>query len=117
MGLRRALDQNFEMHSGDTKDIVVTVLDELDQKVDITGSTAVFILSKNEFSAAIVTKTTGGGIALTDPVHGELTVTLDTADTEPLIGEHYFEIELTDASLRVSTVVVGHIDIRPNVIE
>jgi len=117
MALRRLLDTNFAMVSGDSKDIVVSVLDELDQVVPITGASAVFILSKTEFSAALVTKTTGGGIVITDGPAGVLTVSLDPADTEALVGTHYMEIELTDASLRVSTIVTGHIDIRKNVIE
>ena len=117
MALRRLLDQNFEMVSGDTKDIVVTVFDELDQVVPITGASAVFILSVNEFSAALVTKTTGAGIVITDPVQGVLTVTLSPADTEPLIGTHYYEIELTDIDGKVSTIAFGQIDIRKNVIE
>ena len=117
MVLKRLLDTNFSMVSGDSKDIVVTVLDENDQVVPITGATIVFILSVNEFSAALVTKSTGAGIVITNGPRGVFTVTLDVADTEPLIGEHYFEAELTDAGGRVSTVVLGTIDIRKNVIE
>ncbi len=117
MSLRKLLDTNFEMVSGDSKDIVVTVLDEQDQVVPITGASVVFILSRTEFSAALVTKTTGAGIVITDDVGGVLTVSLVPADTEPLVGTHYFEIELTDVALRVSTIVVGRIDIRKNVIE
>lgn len=116
MALRKLLDQNFEMVSGDSKDIVVTVFDELDQVVPIAGASIVFILSENEFSAALVTKTTGAGIVITNAAGGEFTVTLDSADTEPLVGEHYFEAEVTDTGGRVSTVVLGVIDIRQNVI-
>jgi carbamoylphosphate synthase small subunit len=117
MALRKLIDQNFEMVSGDTKDIVVTVLDESDQVVPITAASVVFTLSKNQFSAALVTKTTAAGIVISNGPGGELTITLDTADTESLIGEHYYEVELTDVSNRVSTVAVGCIDIRKNVIE
>ena len=117
MSLRKLIDQNFEMHSGDTKDIVVNVLDEQDQAVPIVAADVVFILSKNEFSTALVTKTTGGGgIVITNGPGGVLTITLDSADTEPLVGEHYYEVELTDVASRVNTIAVGSIDIRPNVI-
>lgn len=117
MALRKLLDQNFEMVSGDTKDIVVTVLDELDQVVPINNAAIVFILSENEFTAALVTKAVGTGIVITNGPGGVFTVTLDSADTEALIGEHYYEAEVTDTGGRVSTVVVGTIDIRKNVIE
>ncbi len=114
--LRKLIDQNFEMHSGDSKDIRVSVLDELDAVVDITGATAVFILSKNPYSAAIVTKSSGSGIVITNGPGGILTVSLDPADTDALLGSFYYEIELTDALLKVSTIVVGQINIRADVV-
>lgn len=114
--LRKLIDQNFEMHSGDTKDILVSVLDELDAVVNITGATAVFILSNNPYSAAIVTKSSGSGIVITDGPAGILTVSLDPADTAALAGSFYYEVELTDASGRVSTIVVGQINIRADVV-
>lgn len=113
---RKLIDQNFEMHSGDTKDIEVSVLDELDAVVNITGATAVFILSNNPYSAAIITKSSGSGIVITDGVAGLLTITLDPADTAALAGAFYYEVELTDASSRVSTIVVGQINIRADVV-
>ena len=117
MALRTLLETNFSMVSGDSKDIVVSVLDERDQVVPITGASATFILSMTEFTAALVTKTVGSGIVITDGPGGVLTVSLLPADTEPLIGQHYFEIELIDSGGKESTIVVGHIDIAKNVIE
>ncbi len=117
MALKRLLETNFDMVSGDSKDIIVSVLDELDQVVPITGASVVFILSNTEFSPALVTKSSGSGIAITDGPGGVLTVSLAPADTEDLIGTKYFEIELTSASLQVSTIAVGRINIRKNVIE
>ena len=114
--MRKQIDQNFEMHSGDSKDIIVSVLDELDQVVPITGATAVFILSNNPYSAAIITKSSGSGIVITDGPGGILTVTLDATDTEGLAGSFYYEIELTDALLKVSTIVLGQINIRADVV-
>ena len=117
MAIRKLIDQNFEMHSGDTKDIIVEVLKQDDSVQPLTGATARFALSEDEFEPAIVTKTTGAGIVLTDPPAGILTVTLDAVDTEPLAGMHYYEVEVTDVALRISTVAVGWIDIRKNLLE
>lgn len=117
MADRRLLETNFDMVSGDSKDIVVSVLDESDQVVPITGASATFILSKTRFTAALVTKTVGSGITITDGAGGVLTVSLLPADTEPLIGQHYFEIELIDTNAKESTIVVGYINIAKNVIE
>jgi hypothetical protein len=117
MALRKLLETNFEMVSGDTKDIVVSVLDENDAVVPITGATAVFALSKTDFSPILFTKTVGSGIVITDGPGGILTVTLVEADTESLIGQHYYEIELTDAAFKVSTIALGRITIRKNQIQ
>ncbi len=117
MALKQLVEQNFEMHSGDTVVIVVTVLTGKDQVVPITGATAIFIVAKSENGSAIFSKSVGSGIVLTDPVQGVMTITLNSGDTEALVGVHYMELELTDAALRVSTIVVGHINIRKNVIQ
>ncbi len=114
MALRKLLETNFDMVSGDTKDLVVSVLDENDAVVPITGATATFVMSKTEFSPILFTYTVGSGIVITDGAGGILTVTIAAVDTEPLIGQHYYEIELVDASLKISTIALGRITIRKN---
>lgn len=105
---------NFEMFSGNTRILKVTVLDQDDAIVDLSGASADFALSKRPGSTALVTKSVGTGITITDAVAGELEVRLDPADTEPLAGGHYYELEVQDASGRRTTVLFGTIQIRKN---
>ena len=109
-------NQDFTIWSGDDKVITVTVYDNDDVIVDITAATITWQLSQNVNSAALITKTVGSGIALSDPTNGQFTVTLDPADTASLSGRYYHEAEITDSSGNVNTGLVGHATIKTDAI-
>jgi hypothetical protein len=102
--------------SGDDKVITVTVYDNDDVVVDITSATITYQLSQNVKSAAIISKTVGSGITLTDPTSGVFTITFDPADTASLSGRYYHECEITDTSGDVSTGFVGYATIKEDAI-
>ena len=108
--------QDILIYSGDDKVITVTVYDNDDAIVDITGVTITWQLSQNVSSAALITKTVGSGITLSDPTSGVFTITLDPADTNSLSGRYYHECEITDSSSDVSTGFVGHATIKKDAI-
>jgi len=100
--------------AGDHLELVVTVLDSSGgSPVNVTGITdARFVITRsdaggNPVGAALVSKTLGGGIAVTDGPAGEITVTLDNGDTGTLAGTYRHELEITDADGRISTVLIG----------
>lgn len=105
---------NFDMFSGNTKVIKVVVRDQDDAIVDLSGATATFVLMRAPGQSAIISKTVGSGIVITDAVNGLLEITIDPADTEPLRGAHSHELEITDAGGRKSTVLFGTITIMVN---
>lgn len=102
-------NQDFVMWAGDNKLIDVTVVDGDGVAVDITGATIKWVLAKTAGDSALVTKTTGDGITITDAAAGKFRVTLVPADTESLAGVYYHEAEVTDASSQVSTVLIGKV--------
>ena len=108
--------QDFLMWSGDDKTITVTVYDNDDVVVDITGATITWELSQNVDSTALISKTVGSGITLSDPTNGIFTIALDPADTASLSGRYYHEAEITDAAGDVSTALVGHATINTDAI-
>lgn len=108
--------QDFLMWSGDDKVITVTVYDSDDVVVDITGATIAWQLSQNVDSAALITKTAGDGVVLSDPTNGQFTITLDPADTASLSGRYYHEAQITDSSGDISTGLVGHTTIKVDAI-
>lgn len=108
-------NQNFEMFAGDTKDIVVTVDDGDGIPVNLTGASIKWVLKKATVTGAQqVLKTMANGIFLTDPLAGEFTVRLATADTNAISGKFYHEAEVTDSSGNVSTVFTGTVKIEPS---
>lgn len=113
------LAQDFTMWSGDTRRLSITVDDGASPPVaiNLTSSTIEWHLAKRLTSTvAILTKTVGGGIALTDPVNGVFEVTIDPADTADLSGEYYHEAEVTLSGGDKSTVLVGIATIKRDLI-
>lgn len=109
-------NQDLLLWSGDDKVITVTVYDNDDAIVNITSATITWQLSHNVSSAALISKTVGSGISLSDPSNGQFTITLDPADTASLSGRYYHEAEITDIGGNVSTAMVGHATIKTDAI-
>lgn len=101
---------DFTMYAGDTKVLAVTVLDNVGDPVDITGTDIRWWMAKNakKIGADVLLKkeTGGDGIVITDGPGGVFEVTLDSADTENLKGPYYHEAEVDDAGV-ISTVLTG----------
>ena len=109
-----ATGQNFEMHQGDDKILVVTVYDndDFENIVNISGATIQFVIFKQTSGQIVVSKSTGGsGIVLTDAPNGELEITLAGSDTASIYGTFLHECELTDATGNVSTIMTGYVKI------
>ena len=107
------LGQNFDMFAGDDKIVVVQVVDPADNPVDISGCTFRWVWYKRSPVNIVLDKTTtgSGGIELTDPLNGFLEITLVPADTETLLGSHNHELELTDINSKISTVMIGYVNV------
>lgn len=112
--------QNFTMYAGDTKIITVTVTDDDDEAVDLTGATIRWQASRlvvdEGFDAdPLISKDndTGGGIESASPSTGVFEVTLDPDDTEDLSGLYYHEAEVIDADGNVATVMTGRMTVVP----
>lgn len=103
------IEQNFEIYSGDSKNIIIIVTDDNENIIDLSGSTIKWALKKtvNSIENNIYKDTSNGGIEITDALNGEFTVKLNPSDTEGLIGRFYHEAEVTDAIGSVSTILFG----------
>jgi hypothetical protein len=97
--------QNFSIQVGDDLDLVIVVRQSDGCTVlDVTGTTALWVLARSPGATPLVSKTG----ALSDPTIGEVTVSLVPADTEDLCaGRYHHELQLTDANDRVTTVMTG----------
>jgi hypothetical protein len=96
------------MWKGDTKLIVVPVLDEEGAPVNLTGSSIKWKMTDG--IETLEKSTTGGGIEISTEETNEFTVKIDPADTEDFIGFLYdHEAEVTDENSDVITVLTGQI--------
>ncbi len=113
-----ATDQDLTIYSGDTAIITVTVTDSDNDNAakDLTGCSVTYAIYKKRVVYLKKTSADGGGIEITDADAGELTITLDPADTANLPGGEYeHEVQITDAIGNVSTVAVGTLTIKEDI--
>lgn len=97
---------DVSMHAGDSRVLRVTITDD-GTGFDITGATITWVLKRGPSAAAVLTKSTGGGVAIIDGPNRVFDVTLDEADTEDLAGLYYHEADVEESSGDHSTVVRG----------
>jgi hypothetical protein len=102
-------NQNFEMFAGDTKPIVVNVIDENGVPLDLSGSIIKWGLRRGEFSTEnLVLKSTPEIEIDAD----KITIKLLPEDTKLLSGSNFFhECECTDQLGDVSTLFTGKVKI------
>lgn len=107
------LNQDFKMYAGDSKLVTVTVTDENDTSLDITGVNIEWVVKRNVRSTIknVYKSSQAGGITITNPLIGEFQIKLDPADTVALSGIFYHEAELTDVQGSVSTLFTGNLTI------
>lgn len=135
--------QNLAMRSGDDQEIQLTVIDaRTGTAMDLTGVQNIqFALARETepcdtrtvrrygtcgsepsrdclpMGEPVFEKELGNGIEILDAVAGTATITIDSADTEPLCGRYYYEVRLTTAAGKKSTILYGRITIRENLIK
>ena len=110
--------QDFEFFQNDDLTIQVTIRDENEALVDVSGASAAqWIMQKYPESITTdITKTLAGGEidVATSGASGVVTITILSADTASLAsGEYYHELRITDATGSDSTITVGEINLRP----
>ena len=107
-------NDTLEMFAGTTRDLVVTVTDEDGSAHDLTGHTGEWCLARKQGDAALLTKTTGAGVVLTDPSGGICTVSLASDDTDGMQGVYYWELRLVDATTDEDVPAYGYVRILPS---
>ncbi len=119
---------SFSMHRGDSRKITGTVVDENGAVIDLTGLTGTalsWILANRDKNLtnpaprndALVTKTIGSGITITDATGGKVEVALDEADTtaRKAPADYYQELQIV-LSGETTTVMFGIISLRRDIV-
>ncbi|MEH7093925.1 hypothetical protein [Neobacillus vireti] len=98
-----AVNQNFTMYQGDSKNLIVAV----EGVTDLIGVTLKWGLRKREYDTTnLVLKENEITVSGT-----EIRIPLKPPDTETLLGTYYHECELTDQQGNVSTLFTGIVTI------
>lgn len=104
-------NQNFEMNAGDSKKIIVPVVDEAGILLDLTGAIVRWRLGRGPSIPPLLEKESPAGITIEGT---RFVITLEPADTQLLKGKFYHEAELTEIDGTVSTVMIGTAYIKSN---
>lgn len=91
---------------GDTEVIPLTVKNSNGVVRNVSTDTLRFSVKKSFYdSVPLVEKTVGAGIVKTAPTTGEIEVTLNPADLEPLAAPRtlYADLEVTDSGGKIAT--------------
>jgi len=95
----------------------VTVKDAAGAVVNITGATGAFGIGKLDSSGNPKGSSLAApAVAVTDGAAGTLSVTLVPANTAPLSGDYWHELQLTDAAGKVSTVLYGTLSVQKDLV-
>lgn len=108
-----AKGQNFELFQGDTRQLVITVRDDNDVIVNLTGFSAHWVMYHPTTKVLVFERSTGGaGITIPIPTNGQVLIDLVPADTETMIPKKYnHELEVSIGAGNTYTVTVGTVDI------
>lgn len=98
--------------SGTTLSIPITVLDDNDVAVDMTGATIAFVIARSVGATAAVS--IAAGTASSSIASNVVTISVTAANTEALQGSYYFECKATDTSSNVAVIAYGTITFGAN---
>ena len=112
--------QDATAYSGDTLSVTVTVKDDTNTAIDLTGATAEWrvceLLASGAHGTAEITLTTAAGVMLSDPTNGQLTLSIAASETDDLDGVYVHELQITDSSGAVSTVSTGRLTVKNDLV-
>ena len=111
--------KNFELVSGNDKDLDFVHKDENGNIIDLTGATISWALAEHSKSKSrTIFYTSPTNVTITSTVKGEYTVSILAADTEPLVPrDYYHEVRITSLAAKVHTAVIGIVTVLRNVID
>ena len=97
---------------GDSKALIINVLDSTGTAIDITGYTFFFTVKADNTDADVSALISVTQTSLTDPTNGTTTISLSSTDTDIAIGLHFYDIQMKDGSGNITTLVSGIFEIK-----
>ena len=115
----KLVPQDFEVVSGNDKDLNFSTLDQNDVAVDLTGAIIIWALSRAASNKSrLITYTSPVQVTITDAANGKFTVSILDTDTETLkAGDYYHEVRVQSSGGLKTTVAIGTVKILDNIID
>mgnify|MGYP000435024928 CR=1 FL=1 len=115
---------SIEMFAGDTKKITVTVKNNSGTIVNLNGLENAKLQAievptgraKKNTLPKIIKEMGDGSVNVSNAANGEIVFTINPDDTRNLVGNYYYEIEITDSYSNVLTVATGTLVIKESII-
>lgn len=103
------------MYAGDTLILEITAKDSDGSALDLSGLTLKWSLARTNTSTALLTKTVGSGITVTDAALGKFKVELTPSDTDKFSGEYYHEVRASQGQ-KAWTLLSDYITFVPTLV-
>ena len=100
--------QNVTINQGSHKVVTTTVTG-----LTLTGLVHTYVIAASATSAALVTKTVGSGLTISDATH--IVIAFAPSDTAALSGIYHHELRVTNGSGQTDLLFTGTITVNPNV--
>jgi len=119
MTVLKLVPQDFELVSGNDKNLNFTVLDQDDIAVDLSGATIAWSMSNSaKNKTPLVNLLSPADITITDAPNGKFTVAIKDTDTESFTGgDYYHEARVTSSGGSKTTVAYGTVHLLDNIID
>lgn len=98
------MNQDFEMYSGETKNIIITVTDA----TELSNVVVSWTVSQSEYSITNIFKKEGASVTV---LLNKITIKVDPVDTVALTGKYFHKCKIVDQLGNVSFVTTGEITI------
>jgi hypothetical protein len=109
--------QSFPLISGEDIVLDITVRDNADAIVNLTGATVRFAAARTPTGAAVIDSAASPATAVAvvqDGPNGLVRVTMTDTNTDPLQGDYYYEIKVTDVGGLEAVVTRGWMSFAEN---
>ena len=106
---------DISIYSGDSRNLIINVVDQNNAIVPLTGASIEWILINNQGVPAL-SKSVGSGITITSASGGQFTVSITVGDTRSLNGSYQHMARVTTNDGNSSIVLTGTIAVEGSLI-
>ncbi|RII32861.1 hypothetical protein D2A34_21950 [Clostridium chromiireducens] len=105
---------DLSFYSGDSRNLIINVVDENNSSINLTGATVEWALINNDL--VLIKKSINSGITISNATGGQFKIEITSSDTDNLSGNYRHLARVTTADGRSSIVISGTIKIEKSLI-